>query len=106
MRAPDTQSPRHFLAAASRPRRIFRLYRIISSEWAGHPLHSLQAMMSYIEGTTTNTGLKVIALLDKRAYVKGKAVPDQTISCSKPFPYRTIQNCRRGITQFVPTEDG
>ena len=53
-----------------------RLFSFISLEWAGHPLRSLEAMMNYMESTTTKTGLKVKALLNKREYAKGKAVPD------------------------------
>jgi len=33
------------------------LFSFISLEWAGHPLRSLATMMSYIESTTTKTGL-------------------------------------------------
>jgi len=54
-----------------------RLFSFISPEWAGHPLRSLQLMMSYIEGTTTKTGLQVKAFLHGRQYVKGKTVPDE-----------------------------
>ena len=36
-----------------------RLFSFISLEWAGHPLRSLEAMMNYMESTTTKTGLKV-----------------------------------------------
>jgi Rhodopirellula transposase DDE domain len=54
-----------------------RLFSFISLEWAGHPLRSLQLMMSYIEGTTTKTGLQVKAFLNGGQYVKGKTVPDE-----------------------------
>jgi hypothetical protein len=54
-----------------------RLFSFISLEWAGHPLRSPQLMMSYIEGTTTKTGLQVKAFLNGRQYVKGKTVPDE-----------------------------
>src|SRR6516162_4820260 len=54
-----------------------RLFSLSSLEWAGHPLRSLEAMMSYIESTTTKTGLKVTAFLNERKYEKGKRVPDR-----------------------------
>jgi hypothetical protein len=54
-----------------------RLFSFISLEWAGHPLRSLNAMIRYIQGTTTGTGLQVTALLNQRKYAKGKKVPDQ-----------------------------
>src|SRR6266446_3844936 len=67
----------HYPVGASKWNPIeHRLFSFISMEWAGHPLRSLDAMMSYIESTTTKTGLKVKALLNKREYAKGKAVPD------------------------------
>jgi hypothetical protein len=34
-------------------------------------------MMSYIESTTTQTGLKVTAFLNERKYEKGKTVSNQ-----------------------------
>ena len=52
-----------------------RLFSFISLEWAGHPLRSLDVMMSYIESTTTKTGLQVKAFLNERQYAKGKTVP-------------------------------
>lgn len=52
-----------------------RLFSFISLEWAGHPLRSLQVMMSYIESTTTHTGLQVKAFLNERQYAKSKKVP-------------------------------
>jgi Rhodopirellula transposase DDE domain len=53
-----------------------RLFSFISLEWAGHPLRSLEAMIRYIQSTTTKTGLKVTALVNEREYAKGKKVPD------------------------------
>lgn len=54
-----------------------RLFSFISMEWAGMPLRSLDDMITYIQGTTTKTGLQVTALLNKRKYDKGKKVPDR-----------------------------
>jgi hypothetical protein len=54
-----------------------RLFSFITLEWAGHPLRSLDVMTKYIQGTTTNTGLRVNALLNARTYTKGKTVPDR-----------------------------
>lgn len=53
-----------------------RLFSFISLEWAGHPLRSLDAMITYIQGTTTKTGLQVKAVLNERKYAKGKKVPN------------------------------
>ncbi|MBW1700272.1 MAG: hypothetical protein JRK26_26225 [Deltaproteobacteria bacterium] len=38
-----------------------RLFSFISMEWAGYPLRSLDLMLEYIRGTTTKTGLQVLA---------------------------------------------
>jgi len=54
-----------------------RLFSFISLEWAGQPLRTLKLMMTYIESTTTQTGLRVAAFLNERQYVKGKRVPDE-----------------------------
>ena len=66
----------HFPPGASKWNPVeHRLFSFISLEWAGHPLRSLQLMMSYIESTTTKTGLQVKAFLNERQYVKRKKVP-------------------------------
>lgn len=54
-----------------------RLFSFISMEWAGHPLRSLQSMMTYIEGTTTRPGLQITAFLNERKYAKGRKVADR-----------------------------
>jgi transposase len=54
-----------------------RLFSQISINWAGKPLRSLAIMLAYIRGTTTTTGLKVTASLDKEVYRKGLKVSRQ-----------------------------
>jgi transposase len=51
-----------------------RLFSIISINWAGKPLKSLEIMLGYIRGTTTTTGLSVIARLDEETYPKGQKI--------------------------------
>jgi hypothetical protein len=53
-----------------------RLFSFISMKWAGHPLRSLDLMLTYISGTTTKTGLEVNALLNTKTYEKGIKVSD------------------------------
>jgi Rhodopirellula transposase DDE domain len=53
-----------------------RLFGPISQTWAGHPLTTWEAMLDYLEGTTTQTGLTVRAALHDRAYQTGESVPD------------------------------
>ncbi len=48
-----------------------RLFGPISINWAGQPLRSLEIMLGWIRGTTTETGLRVTASLDERVYPKG-----------------------------------
>jgi Rhodopirellula transposase DDE domain len=45
-----------------------RLLSQISINWAGKPLRSLDAMLGYIRGTVTETGLRVRAWLNKKVY--------------------------------------
>lgn len=52
----------------------YRLFSQISMNWAGRPLRTMQMMLGYIRGTTTNTGLKVKASFDHRSYQKGRRV--------------------------------
>jgi hypothetical protein len=47
-----------------------RLFSYISINWAGKPLRSLEIMLNYIRGTSTETGLEVEAFLDERFYKK------------------------------------
>jgi hypothetical protein len=54
-----------------------RLFSYISINWAGKPLRSLEVMLGYIQGTQTETGLKVKAALIPKKYTKGVKVTDQ-----------------------------
>jgi len=51
-----------------------RLFSQISTNWAGRPLRSLDIMLGYIRGTTTQTGLRVSAELDEAVYRKPQKV--------------------------------
>jgi hypothetical protein len=53
-----------------------RLFAQISTNWRGRPLTSHQAVVDLIGATTTTTGLKVHAYLDKRVYQMGREVSD------------------------------
>lgn len=53
-----------------------RLFSYITLNWAGKPLRSFKKMLAYIQGTTTETGLKVKACLFDREYEKGIKVLD------------------------------
>ena len=51
-----------------------RLFSQISINWAGKPLRTLDLMLGYIRGTTTQTGLTVKAYLQDGVYEKGQGV--------------------------------
>ena len=53
-----------------------RLFSQISLNWAGKPLRSLDIMLKYIRGTTTQTGLTVRAACLDGTFEKGQKVPD------------------------------
>jgi DDE family transposase len=57
----------------------YRLFSHISINWTGHPLRSLDTMLAFIRGTTTNAGLKVEARLDQGIYRKGRKVTDRQL---------------------------
>ena len=53
-----------------------RLFSYISMNWRGTPLTSLAAIVSLIAATTTRTGLRVRAEIDKGRYPKGVKVSE------------------------------
>jgi Rhodopirellula transposase DDE domain len=53
-----------------------RLFSQISLNWAGKPLRSLDIMLNYIRGTTTQTGLTVQATVVDGTFEKGQKVSD------------------------------
>lgn len=62
----------HYPTGASKWNPIeHRLFSYISLNWAGKPLRSFETMLSYIQGTTTEAGLKVKAFLLDQAYKTG-----------------------------------
>lgn len=68
----------HYPTGASKWNPIeYRLFSQISRNWAGKPLRSFEAMLNYIRGTVTETGLTVKAFLVKRTFEKGQKVSDE-----------------------------
>ena len=51
-----------------------RLFSFISLHWKGEPLISYETVVNLIGATTTKSGLKVKARLDKKNYVKGEKI--------------------------------
>jgi hypothetical protein len=71
----------HFPPGTSKWNRIeHRLFAHISMNWRGRPLVSHEAIVDLIGATTTRTGLKVRAELDRGAYPTGVKVPDSDLA--------------------------
>ena len=72
----------HYPSGASKWNPIeHRLFSEISRNWAGEPLDSYQKILNYARTTTTQTGLRVSAYLDRRYYPRGrKPTPEQIAS--------------------------
>lgn len=68
----------HYPTGASKWNPVeYRLFSQISCNWAGKPLRSFTAMLNYIRGTATGTGLIVKAFLVERTFEKGQKVSDE-----------------------------
>jgi len=71
----------HFPPGTSKWNKIeHRLFSVISTNWRGKPLISHEVIINLIGATTTSTGLKVYARLDKRPYPKGVEVSDDELA--------------------------
>ena len=65
-----------------------RMFSFITQNWRGRPLLSVQTVVSLIANTTTNTGLKIKAALDKRAYDTDVNVSDEQFAAINLRPSR------------------
>lgn len=74
----------HYPTGASKWNPIeHRLFSQISRNWAGKPLQTFDCMLNYIRHTTTQTGLKVKAVLIDRVFEKGRKVtPEERTALS------------------------
>lgn len=65
----------HFPPGTSKWNKIeHRLFCHITKNWRGKPLRTFESVVELIGNTSTKTGLRVKAKLDKRTYKKGRAV--------------------------------
>jgi hypothetical protein len=68
----------HLPAGTSKWNKIeHRLFSYISINWSGKPLTSLAVIIGLLNGTATETGLKVTAKLDEREYKTGIKISDK-----------------------------
>ncbi|RAI45324.1 ISAzo13 family transposase [Rhodoplanes roseus] len=56
-----------------------RLFSVITQNWRGKPLVSLQTIVQLIAATTTDTGLKVRCEIDPNTYPAGVKISDQVM---------------------------
>ena len=71
----------HFPPGTSKWNKIeHRLFSFITQNWRGKPLRSFQTIVQLISITTTQTGLRVRAELDKNKYAKGVVVSDAELA--------------------------
>ena len=54
-----------------------RLFSHISIHWRGQPLRTYETVVNLIGTTSTSTGLKIKALLDRRDYETGESISDE-----------------------------
>ena len=67
----------HFPPGTSKWNKIeHRLFSFITQNWRGKPLISYEVIVSLIQGTTTNAGLRIQCALDKNTYPKGIKITD------------------------------
>ena len=64
-----------------------RLFSFVSMNWKGRPLVSYEAVVNLIGSTTTRSGLKVKATLDKRQYKTGRKVADREMQALQLKPH-------------------
>jgi len=71
----------HFPPGTSKWNKIeHRLFSFISQNWRGKPLISHEVIINLIAATSTRTGLKVYARLDKRDYPKKIVVSEEQLA--------------------------
>lgn len=72
---------RHFPPGTSKWNKIeHRLFSYISKNWRGKPLISRETVVNLIGSTKTQTGLRVMAVLDENEYEKGKEVTEEEMT--------------------------
>ena len=79
----------HFPPGTSKWNKIeHRMFCHITRNWRGRPLESTEIIVKLIGATTTTSGLKIKAALDKRSYMKGITVTAQQMATVNIKPDR------------------
>jgi hypothetical protein len=78
----------HFPPGTSKWNKVeHRLFSYISKNWRGRPLLTYRTVIQLIAATTTKTGLKVDARLDRKKYQKGIKISDFEMKKLKIAPH-------------------
>jgi predicted ArsR family transcriptional regulator len=71
----------HFPPGTSKWNKIeHRMFSFVSLNWRGKPLESLEMIVNLIANTSTSTGLKLYAQLDRRTYERGIEITDEQLA--------------------------
>ena len=80
----------HYPSGASKWNPIdHRLFSQISKNWAGLPLRSYEAILNHLCTTTTDTGLRVAAMLVDHEYATGVKISDAEFASIALQPHQT-----------------
>ncbi len=81
----------HYPSGASKWNPIdHRLFSFINMNWQAEPLRSYEIMLNLIRKTTTETGLKVNAILNKKQYEKGLKITNQQVESINVKKHNTL----------------
>lgn len=81
----------HYPSGASKWNPIeHRLFSEVSRNWAAEPLDSYQKILNYARTTTTQTGLRVSAYLDRRSYPRGRKPSPQQVASLRLQRHQTL----------------
>lgn len=83
-----------------------RLFSQISLNWAGKPLRSLEIMLNYIRGTTTQTGLTVRAACLAGTFEKGQKVSDDQMQHLNIEPHSVCRQWNYTIRPRLAVSSG
>lgn len=81
-----------------------RLFNHITMNWSGKPLRSLEMLLGYIRGTTTNTGLTVKAFLQEGVYEKGQVITKQEMGALALEPHAICPDWNYTINPCHPVQ--
>jgi hypothetical protein len=89
----------HYPTAASKWNPIeHRLFSEVSKHWAAEPLTTYEKILSFLRTTTTQTGLKVRAVLDRHTYRTKEKIDAHTVAAVALTPHKILPKWNYTIT--------